>query len=789
MSISHYSNKYERTEWGIHTNSPTADLNITNDATIGGTIQVTTVANDDTENRLLVLNTADNVFEYRDATTILNNPFDQDLNTFDPVEFDQVNINDNFLLSTFNDSFTRFHQTPLVTNNDKVFEFQTDTDTGAARIDLNNAGNKSSGLKLQTKTTSDGNAFIQYETGTNRWFEGINKTNNEFAIHYSPGDPTDNLYNAANERLSLSNTGDLTTLGSVNADALILQNVVNDDAETKLMTWDIVGKSCKFRNVSSLPIGNPFDQTLNQADPVDFLSVDINNNTLINSNSDSLSSFTQTPAITTGYKQFAFTSDTSDSPVVVEVINADLTAAAHTGILLHNPSLGGGNQFIIYETPGEKEWTVGRQRTSDTFKWNNAISDSDDFLTVDANTKMSLSNTGALGLNTDNIIISASTDSFAGFAQLPAVTTGDKIFQFSSQTSDAESRLEIVNSTSNVSAHACLAANTQLSGGNMFTKYLRIGFAQWNSGYQSSTNTFRWNYDGTGTDNLTDDSKTRMHLSNTGDLTLNGTASINGDYVTAALGQLQIQDAGEMQQNFIFDAETIPSTQIRTASHTDQSISFNTGVNGGLWKSASADGNALINHTAGGVITFYTNASTVTGNTIPWVSSLRITPTVVNSLLPIQKQDNVVQHDTIGPSLFTITLTATQYDWTSTNGALSMYSAGPNFAINATTGEATLSGWIAASCHAKVSMSCGLRLKAGTNETFIIRCVGNVVAGVASSQFGAIEITLKNATDFQTVSFESLVIVANTGYYKFTIENTTGTNNVDISYARAILVL
>jgi len=769
---------------------PNQDLNTTDSPEFVG-LTLTGIPNDDTEDKLIVIDAITDQLEYRNKSSL----HDQNLDTTGTPSWQSAGIKGTeFVLSTFDDSFTRFHQAPAVTNNDKLFEFQSDTDTGAVRLDVNNNGNKSAGIKLTTKNTGTGNNFIQWENGGNRWFSGVNKANNEFAVHYSPGDPTDNLFNGANERLSLSNTGDLTTLGDINSDSLILQTVPNDNTETKLLVWNSTGKDVEYRDVTSLPIVNPFDQSLNQADPVDFLSVDINNNTLINSNTDSLSSFTQTPAITTGYKQFAFLSDTSDSPVVVEVINADLTATAHTGILLHNPSVGGGNQLAIYETPTENQWTVGRQRTSDTFRWNNSAAGSGDFLTVDANTKMSLSNAGVLGLNGDNLVINPSSDSVTLFEQTPAVTTGQKQFLFQSNTSDNLAGFFVENMNPTATAHVGMYFRADKLGctglgGNQCVIFESCGLSNWSVGHQKSTNTYRWNYSTIASAYLTNDAKTQMKLSSTGDLALEGTTTIGGDYITAAAGQLQIQDVGQMQQNFIFDAETIPSTQVRVASHTDQSLSFNSGLNGGLWKSASADGNALINHTTGGVMTFYTNASTVTGGTIPWVSSLRITPTVVNSLLPIQKQDNVVQHSAIGPSLFTITLTATQYDWKSTNGALLMYKSGPNFAINAATGEATLSGWIAASCHAKVSMSCGLRLKAGTNETFIIRCVGNPVAGVPSSQFGAIEITLKNATDFQTISFESLVVVANTGYYKFTIENITGTNNIDISYARAVLVL
>ena len=1103
MSISHYSNKYEKTEWGIHTNSPTADLNITNNATIGGTIQVDTVANDDTENRLLVLNTADNVFEYRNVSSLPNpNIFDQDLNTFDPVEFKQVDIDGgDFLLSTFNDSFTRLHQTPAVTTGDKVFEFQTQTDTGAARIDLNNAGNKSSGLKLQTKTTSDGNAFIQYETGTNRWFEGINKTNNEFAIHYSPGHPSDNLYNAANERLTLTNTGnltvkqlsidetnlvidtvddctstftqtpappnglktftfksttnsgpvqveanntanngtshaaisivtgtdnmtggggntcaiydnkggnnftvghkkadetfrfnygadptdyletdaltqmtltntgnltipgglsssyidngqgnnilyymnqpvgnindvifntvtsttslngvtvdinsgntiissasdsltdiiqtpaittgnkdfkftsntsdsevsifavnnnstatahaslkacaqltggniftkylrigfaqwvsgyqasttnfrwnydvtgndnldidantrmkltstgDLTTTGSVNASALLLQTVPLDNTGTKLLVWDSTLKTVEYRDVTSLPAGNPFDQSLNTVDSVEFLQVDINGgNTIINSNNDSLTSITQTPAITTGFKDLAFLSNTSDSAVQLEVININSAATAHASLTLLTDAVAasnsGGNQVIVYKTVGGggNGWTVGKQKSSESYRFDYKVGDSD-FLTNDINTKMSLSNVGVLGLNNDNLVINPSSDSVVLFEQNPAITTGQKQYLFQSNTSDDLAGFFVENMNSSATAHVGMYLRTDRlaclgDGGNQCVIYETCGLDGFTVGHQKSSETYRWNYSTVASSYLVDDTRTQMCLSKTGDLTLGGTASINGDYVTAAAGQLQIQAVGEMQQNLIFDTETIPSAQLRVANHSDQSISFNAGVKGGAWTSASADGNSLINATAGGNITFYTNASTTTGSPISWTNSLAISPTAITSTLPIQKQDNMVQHSTIGPSLFTITLTGTAYDWTSANGALSMASIGPNLTVNDVSGEATLSDWTG-SMFAQVSMSFGVRLVAGSNQTFIVKCIGNATAGVASAEFGASEFTLKNSTDFQEISFVSLVIIANTGYYRFTIENITGADNIELSYARAILL-
>ncbi len=48
---------------------------------------------DNTETRLLCLNTGDNVVEYRDATSILNNPFDQSLNVSDNVNFNSMTSN------------------------------------------------------------------------------------------------------------------------------------------------------------------------------------------------------------------------------------------------------------------------------------------------------------------------------------------------------------------------------------------------------------------------------------------------------------------------------------------------------------------------------------------------------------------------------------------------------------------------------------------------------------------------------------------------------------------------
>lgn len=55
----------------------------------------TTPTQDDAETRLLCLNTADDVVEYRLATTILNNPFNQSLNTTDSPTFSNITINTN----------------------------------------------------------------------------------------------------------------------------------------------------------------------------------------------------------------------------------------------------------------------------------------------------------------------------------------------------------------------------------------------------------------------------------------------------------------------------------------------------------------------------------------------------------------------------------------------------------------------------------------------------------------------------------------------------------------------
>lgn len=528
MSISHYSNKYERTEWGIHTNNPTKYLNITGNAEIGGTIQVDSVANDDTETRLLVLNTADNVFEYRNVSS-LPNPFNQDLNTFDPVEFDQVNIDGNFLLSTFNDSFTRFHQTPAVNFNDKIFEFQSDTDTGSVRLDVNNLGQKSAGLRLKTNNLYDGNAFIQYETGNNRWFGGINKTSNEYRLHYSPGDPSDNLYNAGNERLSLTTAGDLAITGSLNSDTLVLQNVVNDNTETKILVWNSGTKTVEYRDISSIPAGNPFDQDLNIADSPTFQELYIGgtDNLGIGASTDSLSSFNQTPTITTGIKTYAFASETSDSPVLLEVVNRDTSTTAHSGLLLHTSSVG-GNQLIIHETPTGNQWTVGRQKSTETYRWNYSAAGSGDYLTNDTNTKMFLDTSGNLdidgtiSLNSDNLKIVGQTDSNTQFIQTPAITTGQKEFVFSSTSTDEPVQLSVRNFGTGDNAHTGITLFNTLGGGNMFSKYYELGCCVWLNGYQTSSNTFRWNYDIGGNDDLDNDGNTRMFLDISGNLDING---------------------------------------------------------------------------------------------------------------------------------------------------------------------------------------------------------------------------------------------------------------------------
>ena len=240
----------------------------------------------------------------RDVSS-LPNPFDQDLNTFDPVEFDQVNINDNLLISTLNDSFTRIHQTPASNFNDKVFEFQSKTDTGAVMLRVNNVGQKSAGIRLLTQSIYDGNAFIQYETGTNRWFSGVNKTSNEYRIHYSPGDPTDNLYNAANERLSIDSSGNTTIRGDLFLD---------------------------------------------------------NGNTQISSNDDSTTTFTQTPASLVSGKVFKLVSD-SNAQVQLSVTNNGGTINSHSMINLQSDATAaignGGNQMIYYDTAGTGGWSVG----------------------------------------------------------------------------------------------------------------------------------------------------------------------------------------------------------------------------------------------------------------------------------------------------------------------------------------------------------------------------------------------------------------------------------------------
>lgn len=160
------------------------------------------------------------------------------------------------------------------------------------------------------------------------------------------------------------------------------------------------------------------------------------------------------------------------------------------------------------------------------------------------------------------------------------------------------------------------------------------------------------------------------------------------------------------------------------------------------------------------------------------------------ALLPANPAaQNVVDHSAATPSTITIGLINTEYDWTSANGGLSIFTFGANFTGNDATGEATLSGLGVPTLYVKVEFSASLRLVSGTNETFIIRCVGNAVAGPVTTVFGAGEVTLKNSSDLSELTFVSLVPLSNTGYYKFTFENITGADDLELSFAQAVMIV
>jgi hypothetical protein len=335
----------------------TADVEF-NSLTLGS------VSVDNAETKLLVLD-GTGLVQYRDVSSLPSsgNPFDQDLNTTDSVQFDQVTLNTPGIPSESDASFVLIKQTndvvkqvapedlygqSLYQNGDVIHNsLELGVVTGSvgtaklkisdveatpagnftelgSEIGLYNDGNDLALLQLSALNTEEQTLGFGIHTalgGTNPYhasstsFNMITRAGDElqFLNNNGPqviGDPitfknmmtiTPNevvIDSAADFRISdlasqltpaalIANSGtgvltqmnravifeqNLTAVSDVDFNTMTLGTVPQDDLQTKLLVWGDAGL-LEYRDASSLPSSNPFDQSLNVADDVEFNSL------------------------------------------------------------------------------------------------------------------------------------------------------------------------------------------------------------------------------------------------------------------------------------------------------------------------------------------------------------------------------------------------------------------------------------------------------------------------------------------------------------------------------------
>lgn len=360
-------------------------------------LELTGILQDDTQTKLLVLDSVTDVMEFRNVSSLpVVNPFDQDLNRADLVRFQRVDVynpaTDDRVDITTDATGTQYRSSSTVFTGPKEINLSHTSNDDTVTFKFENRS-ITAGTDAQLNIDADDDAYISFTDDgiSNKYHIGYNAGVDQFRIVHGNNamDSTTALYVDAAENVWVSKL----KIGTV------LEDFV---PSTKMLMWDdrFGEGGVKWKDISTLPALNPFDQDLNKANEVEFSQIAIDGtNLLIDTSSDSFAEFYQTPVVTTGFKQFTFSSDTSDSNVAINIRNRNANANAHSSVLLQTDidalAGDGGNSFITYHSSNLGGWVAGKQKSTNTYRWNYSAGTSD-FLTIDANTKMLLENTGAL---------------------------------------------------------------------------------------------------------------------------------------------------------------------------------------------------------------------------------------------------------------------------------------------------------------------------------------------------------------------------------------------------------
>ena len=257
-----FSNNTEKTNYALNSKHlRSSDDHIFTE--INNILKIEQVNLNNSLNDVLVWDNITKTVHYKDIITI--NPFDQDLNTTDNVQFNQVDINGTTIDSNATTmTFDHTGSTGLIHRYNLVGE--SAITNGGVCLEVQNRAAGTTCLRLISDTVGgagSGSQWVDYlATGGNQWSHGHNVSSNEFSLYRG-------VFGGPNLVARYLSNDTYIGSGTHSVKDLIIREVSLIE-HTKLLTWNSGTGSVNYREVSSLPVGNPFDQSLNTTDNVQF---------------------------------------------------------------------------------------------------------------------------------------------------------------------------------------------------------------------------------------------------------------------------------------------------------------------------------------------------------------------------------------------------------------------------------------------------------------------------------------------------------------------------------------
>ena len=214
--------------------------------------------------------------------SIAVSPFDQDLNTTDDVKFNELDVG----LQTVPFTTTTTSQLKVTGEPGINAVPYPKTDLGA-RIELYNNGNEYPLVGLSAFSQDD-NAIGMGTYGSTDapWkksdfnFWKIQRSNSQ--LNFICNSTFNAIGDVAIDNLVMTLSNGSLTPSIIMFKPLILMDLAEDNAQTRLLIQNPVDNKIGYRLVSSLPSSNPFNQDLNTTDDVDFNSLEIQNSLIVN---------------------------------------------------------------------------------------------------------------------------------------------------------------------------------------------------------------------------------------------------------------------------------------------------------------------------------------------------------------------------------------------------------------------------------------------------------------------------------------------------------------------------